>query len=315
MRYGGFPVKEKQIEALRSTSRKLIRELGMLEVESSTQQNPGHWHALIEIAKSPGITISELGRLLLMSTSNISRVIKFLAKKGSVSFKEAMDRREKALFLTDLGLKEIEQINAFSEAKIRGAFEFLTDEEISQIISAITKYENALEKSRAMRDSVKIMTLSTSRTLRKQIIKMVSDIQKNEFSIPVTDDVNVGILKAENEYYYNNSYNFWYAINEEGKVIGSVGLKKIDERHGEIKKMFVVKEYRGKEVAQKLMNTLLKAATKHQFETLILGTTDKFHAAHKFYTNYGFAPISKNELPPGFETNRFDSLYFRKRIP
>lgn len=308
-------MQEKQIELLRTAARKLVRELGMLELApEDSQKTPGHWHALIEIAKKPGVTISELGRLLLMSTSSISRVIKFLGKNGYVSFKEGEDKREKSLLLTDLGLTEIEQINAFSDSKIRGAFEFLTEDEVKEIIIAITKYEEALEKSRAMRDDVKIMTLSTSRTIRKQIIKMVSDIQKNEFLIPVTDDINSGILKAENEYYYNNSYNFWYAINEEGKVLGSIGLKKIDSRHGEIKKLFVVKKYRGKGVAQKLMNTLLKAATKHQFETLLLGTTDKFYGAHKFYAKHGFTPIGKKELPQGFETNPFDSLYFRKEI-
>lgn len=308
-------MEEKHIEKLRSASRKLIRELGMLELEpENSQKTPGHWHALIEVAKKPGITISELGRLLLVSVSTISRVIKFLTKNGLVDFRESEDRREKTLFLTDQGHVEVEKINAFSDSKIIGAFEFLTEDEISQIVRAITKYEEALEKSRQMRDAVKIVTLSTSRTIRKQIVSMVSDIQKNEFLIPITKDINAGILKAENEYYYHNSYNFWYAVNDEGKILGSIGLKKINEQCGEIKKFFVVVEYRSKGVAQKLMNTLLKAASKHQFEALILGTTDKFHAAHKFYAKCGFVPIGKQELPREFETNPFDSLFFRKRI-
>lgn len=298
-----------KIERLRTVSRKLIRELGMLEVET-----PGHWHSLIEVAKQPGITISELGRLLLMSVSTISRVVKSLGKRGFVDFKEGSDKREKALFLTARGMKEVEKIDAFSDAKIIGAFEFLKDDEIEAIIQAIAKYEEALEKSRRLRDNVKIHTLSTSRTLRKQIVNMITNIQKNEFLIPVTPDINAGIVKAENEYYYYNSYNFWYAVNEEGTIVGSAGLKKIDAKQGEIKKFFVSKEYRGKGVAQKLMQTLLKAASKHEFEVLILGTTDKFHAAHKFYEKCGFAPISRKDLPKAFEQNPFDSLFFRKKL-
>jgi DNA-binding MarR family transcriptional regulator/N-acetylglutamate synthase-like GNAT family acetyltransferase len=306
---------EKQIEQLRTVSRKLIRELGMLELEpGDVQKTPGHWHALIEIAKKPGITISELGRLLLMSVSTISRVVKFLVKSAYLEFKEGEDKREKSLFLTDRGQKEIQKINAFSDEKIKGAFEFLTGKEIVQIIQSITKYEEALEKSRVMRDEVKIVTLSTSRTIRKQIVNMVSDIQRNEFLIPITKEINLGILKAENEYYYHNSYNFWYAVNEEGKILGSIGLKKITNKYAEIKKFFVVREYRGKGVAQKLMNALLKAASKHHFQQLILGTTDKFHAAHKFYEKYGFIQIKKKELPQEFETNPFDSLFFKKEL-
>jgi len=237
-----------------------------------------------------------------------------LAKNGFLNLKEGKDKREKSLFLTDRGQVEIRKIDAFSDSKIKGAFEFLNDKEIHQIISAITKYGEALEKSRAMREEIKIVTLSTSRTIRKQIVNMISDIQEKEFLIPITKEINSGVLKAEEEYYYNNSYNFWYAVNNEGKVLGSIGLKKISDQYGEIKKLFVIKEYRSKGVAQKLMDTLLKAALKHKFEFLILGTVDKFQAASKFYTKQGFTLISQKDLPCGFEINPFDNLFFRKEI-
>jgi len=308
-------MKEKQIEVLRYTARKLIRELGMLELDpKNSEKTPGHWHALIEVAKSPGITISELGRLLIMSISTISRLVKSLAKNGFLNFKEGNDKREKSLFLTNKGQVEIRKINVFSDSKISGAFEFLTDEEIDQIISGITKYGEALEKSRAMREGIKIVTLSTSRTLRKQIVNMISDIQEKEFFLPITKETNSGVLKAEEEFYYNNSYNFWYAVNEEGKILGSIGLKKINNQYGEIKKLFVIKEYRSKGVAQKLIDTLLKAVSKHKFEFVVLGTVDKFHAAHKFYSKSGFTLISQKDLPHEFEVNPLDSLFFRRKI-
>lgn len=308
-------MKEKEIEELRSAARKLIRELGMLELDrENPQKTPGHWHALIEIAKAPGITISLLGRLLLMSISNMSRLVKSLVKNELLELKEGSDKREKSLFLTEKGQEEIQKINAFSDAKIQGAFEFLTAEEVKQIIHGIKRYGEALEKSRTMREEIKIVTLPTSRTIRRQIVQMISDIQKKEFCIPITHETNKGILKAEDEYYYDNSYNFWYAVNDEGKIVGSVGLKKIDAHYGEIKKLFVVKEYRSKGVAQKLMNTLFKAASKHQFEFLILGTVDKLHAAHKFYAKYGFTSMSQQDLPPRFEKNPLDTLFFIKAL-
>src|ERR1700733_15075417 len=100
-------MKKEQIEALRYSARKLIRELGMLELDpKNSQQTPGHWHALIEVAKYPGITISELGRLLLMSISTISRLVKSLVKNGFLNLKEGKDKREKSLFLTDRGQVE-----------------------------------------------------------------------------------------------------------------------------------------------------------------------------------------------------------------
>ncbi|MCE5294966.1 MAG: hypothetical protein LLF94_10200, partial [Chlamydiales bacterium] len=54
-------------------------------------------------------------------------------------------------------------------------------------------------------------------------------------------DLNVGIIRLEEEYYYNKSYNFWYATDSKGTIIGCVGLKKLDKNNGEIKKFFVDK--------------------------------------------------------------------------
>jgi hypothetical protein len=54
---------------------------------------------------------------------------------------------------------------------------------------------------------------------------MISDIQEKEFWIPITKETNSGVLKAEEEFYYNNSYNFWYAVNDEGKILGSIGRR------------------------------------------------------------------------------------------
>jgi N-acetylglutamate synthase-like GNAT family acetyltransferase len=162
-----------------------------------------------------------------------------------------------------------------------------------------------------MREQVKIHTLSTSRAIRKQIISMIEHIQKNEFLLPIPDNINACILRAEDEFYYNNSYNFWYAVDTNGVVIGSMGLKKIDEHQGEIKKFFVDSTYRGKGVAQKLMTTLLKAASKHRFDFLYLGTVDALQAAQSFYKKYGFSQITKQQLPAGFELCPIDTLFFK----
>ena len=62
------------------------------------------------------------------------------------------------------------------------------------------------------------------------------------------------------------------------------------------------------------METLLKAALKHQFEFLILGTVDKFEAAHKFYAKHGFTLVKQKDLPSGFEKNPLDNLFFRRKV-
>lgn len=111
-------MKNEHIEHLRYLSRKLVRELGVLGIDDmDSSMPPTHWHALIEIDKSHGITILASGSLLLISISKISRIIKSLTKEGFVEIKTGPDKREKYLYLTKAGKIKIEQIDTFSQKK------------------------------------------------------------------------------------------------------------------------------------------------------------------------------------------------------
>ncbi|MBA2651612.1 MAG: bifunctional helix-turn-helix transcriptional regulator/GNAT family N-acetyltransferase [Tatlockia sp.] len=302
----------KVISNLRHSARKLVRELDMLKINMSRiNRTPQHWHALIEISNEPNITIAKLGHLLRLSSSNMSRIVSSLIDEKLVEATNGADKREKYLQITAKGRIEKGHIDEFSTSKIKDALEFLTTEDQSQIIDAMQKYADALEKSRHAREQIKINTLSTSRTIRKQIIAMIENIQKQEFSLPVTVELNSGALRAEEEFYYNNSYNFWYATDDAGTIIASIGLKKINTQSGEIKKFFVAKPYRGRSVARKLLYTLLKAAAKHQFTYLYLGTVDSLQAAQRFYEKYGFSLINSSELPSDFIRCELDTVFYK----
>lgn len=303
------------IDKLRLFSRKLLRELGILQLgHRHSKKTPAHWHALIEISRRDNLTPSELAEYLILSPSTISRIVNVLVKDNLVMMKQGTDKREKHLSLTQAGIDEIKDIDEFSNIRIKGACEFLPETTQKQIIDAIQKYAAALEESRRMRKDVKILTLSTSRTIRKQIISMVEDIQQNELLSPITKEINSCILNLEETFYFNNAYTFWYAVNPDGKIIGSIGLKKIDEENAEIKKLFVISEYRSKGVAQKLLAVLLKNAIKHRFQYVYLGTIGTFLPAQKFYNKYGFSLIEQNKLPDNFEACHLDTTFFKGEV-
>jgi N-acetylglutamate synthase-like GNAT family acetyltransferase/DNA-binding MarR family transcriptional regulator len=300
------------ISSLRQKSRKLIRELGLLQLNQAQDgKTPSHWHALIEIANEPGITITHLSTLLVLSTSATSRIVDSLIGKDLVHSVAGLDRREKSLAITTVGLHEIKQIDSFSNTRIIGALDFLTSEDLHLILMALTKYAKALEKSRQEREAIKTHTLSTSLPIRNQIINMIETIQIDEFSIHITPDINASILKPGKDFIYNNRCNFWYATSGDGMIIGSIGLKKINETCGEIKKFFVHKHYRGKGAAYKLIKTMLDAAKKNEFKQLFLGTVLILETAQKFYTKIGFVRIPKEELPLKFEICPLDDVFFK----
>lgn len=300
------------ISSLRHESRKLIRELGLLQINQPTgSQSSSHWHALIEISKEPGITVTALSNMLLLSPSTMSRIVDALVDKGLVIPKEGLDKREKSLTITRDGENEIKQIDAFSNPRIIGALDYLSSKDQKIILEAITKYADALEKSRKERESLKIHTLPSSRPIRTQVINMIEKIQVDEFGVAITPEVNACILKAEEEFYFHKKCNFWYATNGQGQVIGSVGLKKVDNKTGEVKKFFVHKDYRGKGIAHKLMKKLLDAARKNKFNQLFLGTVSQLKIAQGFYKKIGFEQITKENLPSKFEACPLDTVFFK----
>ena len=74
--------------------------------------------------------------------------------------------------------------------------------------------------------------------------------------------------------------------------------------------MFVRKDFRGKGVAQKLLETLLEKM-EAPFKIYLSTKGDLALAAKKFYLRNGFAIITKKELPEGFPFLYEDDLFMK----
>ncbi len=303
---------EEYIRKLRQLSRELIRELGILQLnQDQAGKTPRHWHALIEINQAAGITIKGLSEILLLSFSATSRVVDALVKKNMVETREGLDKREKRLYLKNKGKDEIKKIDEFSNRPIEGAIAFMDEWDKKELLISLGKYCEALKKNRLEREEIKVLTLPSSRTIRKQVRAMIEKIQIKEFSIPITDEINISIMRAEETYHFEGSCNFWYVVNAAGEIVGSIGLKRINRDSVELKKMFVDARYRGQGVAQKLLKKAVLAAAKHKFKWIYLGTVNVLMGAQRFYEKTGFEQIVKKALPEQFEVCPVDSVFFK----
>jgi len=146
---------------------------------------------------------------------------------------------------------------------------------------------------------------------KKDVADLILHIQTIEFGIPITLELQPD-LNAIPEFYQTSSGNFWIA-KIDGKIIGTISLLDIGNYQGALRKMFVDKNYRGKEfgVGQKLLNTLLDWTKRKGFREIFLGTTEKFIAARRFYEKNGFEEIQKKELPETFPVMEVDIKFYR----
>ena len=144
-----------------------------------------------------------------------------------------------------------------------------------------------------------------------QVTELIPRIQHDEFGIDIDLAAQPDIQNIPGYYQVNNG-NFWVAMDED-KVVGTISLLDIGNHSGALRKMFVDKDYRGKEwgVGRQLFQTLLDWAKEKGFKEILLGTTAKFLAAHRFYEKNGFIEIDKNLLPSSFPVMSVDVKFYK----
>ena len=146
---------------------------------------------------------------------------------------------------------------------------------------------------------------------KQEVSDLIIKIQNEEFGIPITLSMQPDLMEIP-EFYQTKNGNFWIARAGD-KVIGTIALLDIGNEKGALRKMFVAKEYRGKEfgVGQALLNNLIDWARKRKISELLLGTTEKFIGAQRFYEKNGFTEIQKEHLPKEFPVMDVDVKFYR----
>ena len=91
-------------------------------------------------------------------------------------------------------------------------------------------------------------------TYKDNVIDLILSIQNGEFGIPITRQQQPDLNEIP-KFYQKNNGNFWIAKIDD-KVVGTIALLDIGKKNSALRKMFVAKEYRGKEfgIGQSLVN-------------------------------------------------------------
>ena len=111
------------------------------------------------------------------------------------------------------------------------------------------------------------------------------------------EDPNLGRFS---EIYNTDGNKYWVAVDENGKIVGGVGIGKLDgiEDVCELQKMYCLPETRGTGISHKLMDIALEYAKKY-YSKCYLETLSNMIVAQRFYEKYGFVkvdePIVKTE--------------------
>lgn len=128
----------------------------------------------------------------------------------------------------------------------------------------------------------------------KQILMVIDEVlsryglnlEPNDADLDVTD---------LNKYYFGN--NGWFeVVLDNDKIVGSVGIYKINSNECELRKMYLLEEYQGRGIGKNLLENALIEAKKLGYKSISLQTNSLLFKAIPLYENYGFEYCSGEDV-------------------
>jgi N-acetylglutamate synthase-like GNAT family acetyltransferase len=149
-----------------------------------------------------------------------------------------------------------------------------------------------------------------------QVVDLILHIQNAEYGLGITLDEQSDLLYIS-EAYLGSGGGFWIARDDEGAVVGTIGLQvkpgENGERWGIMKKFFVRLDLRGTAsgVSARLYGALLAHAVAMGLRGIVLDTPAAAMRSHAFYRRAGFEEITAADLPVPYGYPDRSSRLFR----
>lgn len=125
-----------------------------------------------------------------------------------------------------------------------------------------------------------------------QVLKLI-EIVLSEYNLnlePQGADKDVTDLT----YNYLKNNGWFQVVENDEKIIGSIGIYKIDDNECELRKMYLYPEYQGQGIGSTLMRNALAKAKELGYKSMTLQTNSILNKALPLYEKYGF--VNDNTL-------------------
>ena len=146
-------------------------------------------------------------------------------------------------------------------------------------------------------------------------VALVLGIQNDEFrlNLSISDQKDLTDIDA---YYGARGGVFLVAEASAGAIVGTIGLMRLRDDLGVMKKFFVAADYRGKGrgVAGALYERFIESAKGKGVTQIILDTPSAAVRSHAFYRSAGFVQIDRSKLPVSYDFPERDTLFFQLRL-
>jgi len=277
------------VEELRTVSRAMVRELGFMGGDfAGTDLSPSAVHALIEIEKG-GVTARDLGDLLQLEKSSVSRMLRRLVEAGDVA--EEADGRVKLLSLTRSGKHRVKAIHEFARSQVIDALKRLKPGEERAVLQGMRLYTRALAGPEVAISAPGIQLVRGYRPgLVARIVEMHINYYSREsgFGQRFESVVATGLAEFCNR--LENPQNAIWTARQDGEIVGSVAIDGEDLGDGKAHlRWFIIDDnIRGGGAGKKLLDATMAFVDERGFAETHLWTFSGLNAARHLYETRGF---------------------------
>lgn len=129
-----------------------------------------------------------------------------------------------------------------------------------------------------------------------RVTALVSSVL-GEYGLKIDTETTDADLQDIEKNYFEPGGFFELIEDQQGNLLGTVGLCRIDDSTCELRKMYFAPNLRGRGLGQYLMDRTLTLARELGFKKVILETSSALKAANHIYLKYGFRLFEKEHLP------------------
>jgi DNA-binding MarR family transcriptional regulator len=286
-----------QVQTVRHFNRTVTRRVGALDDSFLGRGRPLSEARLLFEIGSAGADARDLRERLALDSGYLSRLLRSLERQGLVASQRAVhDARVTTASLTDAGRAELAEIDRLADDFAASLLRALDTPQRARLVAAMADVE------RLMRAAAVAIVEVPARSEDAQwcIAQYFAELGER-----FAGGFDHAITLAAGPDAFEPPGCFLVA-RLDGRAIGCAGLKVIDERIGEVKRMWVAPSARGLGLGRRLLAAIEERAQQGGLRTLRLETNGSLTEAIALYRKTGYHEV------PAFNTEPYAHHWFAK---
>lgn len=284
-----------RIDKMRSATRHIVRKLGFMQKGlAGTELSPSAVHTIIELGYGTVKNASDLGALLHLEKSSVSRLVRKLEKQGlTKSSSDPIDKRSRVLSLTQDGTALLGEVEGFARRQLQSALDELSASDVAQIETGLILFAKSLSGD-SKRVTGTVPDVEVLQGYRSGVIASVAHLHAKFYSqhygFGAVFERKVATEMSEFMGRIDNPVNATFSAYLGDELLGSVSLDGEDLGEGacHLRWFIVSPTAQGMGIGSLLIGKATAFVDDNEFERTRLWTFSGLDVARHLYEKNGF---------------------------